>query len=526
MSRSVLFAWVRRNMRLAQTSNATGIPADEIAEMYLERRATRREFLAGSAMAAAGVAAARCAPLLMPPRGAEPVLIVGAGIAGLTAAYRLEQAGVAVRLMEAQNRVGGRMFSLRNFFPDGQVAELGGELIDTGHDSILKLAAELDIQLDDLADEDPTLATEIWFFDRQRRTNAEVIEAFRPIAKRVEQSLATLTADDVTYSEPANAEGLDRISITQWLDGAGVSGWMRTLLEVAYTTEFGLECGEQSALNFLTMIDPQPDPFRIFGESDERFRVHNGNDEIIQALARRLRVQPETNMALEAIRSRPDGRLEASFRRGDRSVAVAAERMILTLPFTMLREVSIEVDLPPAKRKAIAELGYGTNAKLMTGFHDRIWRRQGSNGSVLTSLPFQLCWETSRKQPGKSGLLTNFTGGIHGIELGRGSEAEQAARFSAELDGVFPGVAQTRNDRQVRFHWPTHPFTRGSYACYRVGQWTTIRGAEGEPAGGLHFAGEHCSLDYQGFINGGSETGERAAAEVLAALGARASRAA
>ena len=460
----------------------------------------------------------------MPARRIESeIAVVGAGIAGLTAAWRLRQAGVPVRLYEAQERTGGRMFSLRGHFPDGQVAELGGELIDTGHTGVRSLAEELGIGLDDLSIDDPSLARTVWWFEGARRTDAEVIEAFRPLAGRIDADLAAATGgEEVTWRSPRRAEALDRMSVSEWLDRAGADGWLRRLIEVGYTTEFGLEPGDQSALNLLTMIGTG-EPFEVFGESDERFHVRGGNDLIVRALAERVADAIQPGARLEALRMRADGRCECTFRRGSTSFTAAAPHVVLAIPFTLLRDVRIDVPLPAAKRRAIDELGYGTNAKLMAGFASRPWRTAGrSNGSVLSDLPFQLTWETSRLQPGASGILTNFTGGRHGVELGRGTPAEQAAALAAGLDAVFPGIAAARAGMpEARFHWPSHPFTRGSYASYRTGQWTTIRGAEGEPTGRLLFAGEHCSLDAQGFMEGGYETGARVATTVLAARGVR-----
>lgn len=523
MARTPLFRLISRALKQAQTANHTALGEAEIVDRMAASRIDRRQFLAASGAAAAGVALARCAPLttLAPRTREDSVLIVGAGIAGLTAAYRLTAAGVPVRVIEAQNRVGGRMYSIRDFFAAGQVAELGGELIDTGHQSIRGLAAELGIELNDLSIEEPGISTELYYFDGARRSEREIVEAFRPIAARIEADLATLTGDDVTAHAPNGGEALDRISIAQWLDRNGVTGWIREVLHVGYTTEFGLEPEEQSALNLLTMIDPDPDPFRIFGESDERFHVRGGNDRITTALAARIPTEIETGTFLESVREETDGTFVCSVRKNGVSSTVRAPQVLLTLPFTLLREVDLRMDLPRVKREAIDRLGYGTNAKLMVGFERRIWREQyASNGSVLTDLPFQLCWETSRAQAGASGILTNFTGGRHGVEVGAGTAGEQARLFVRDLDRVFPGVAATRREGQeVRFHWPTFRFTRGSYASYRVGQWTSIRGGEGQPVRNLFFAGEHCSLDFQGFMEGGCETGEAAAQAIAASRG-------
>ncbi len=527
-ARSPLFRLVERSLRAARYSLRTGMPPDEVVGLAREASAlTRRDLLRGGALAAAGVALG-CSPLRRPaaggggrPGGSERVVVVGAGIAGLTAAYRLHQAGVPVRVLEAQERVGGRMFSLRGFFPDDQVCELGGELIDTGHAALRALAAELEVALDDLSTDDPALERDVWFFGGRRRSDEEVVAAFLPAARRIAADLATITGD-VTYRTPSGAEALDRTTLAEWIAGLeGTEAWFRELLTVAYTTEYGLETDRQSALNLLLLIDATPDPFRVFGESDERFHAHQGNDAIPTELARRLGDAVTTGSRLEAARGLADGSYRLTVRRGQASSELTAEHLVLALPFTLLRQVELTVEMPAVKRRAIAELGYGTNAKLMVGFGERVWRtRHGSNGSAFAGLPFQTTWETSRLQAGAHGILTNFVGGDHGVEIGQGTAASQAARMVADLDRVFPGAeAAHAGAKAVRFHWPSAPYVLGSYASYLPGQWTAIAGAEGERVGRLHFAGEHCSLAAQGFMEGGCETGEAAAAEILADLG-------
>lgn len=539
MARTPLFRVLQRSYRIASYSLATGEPPGEV----LERRAsalrerrdvapramTRRQFVAGSAATVALAALDACAPVrgTTTPRraGGAPVLIIGAGVAGLTAGYRLRAAGVPVRIIEAQNRVGGRMYSLRDFFPDGQVCELGGELIDTNHTRIRALAEELGIALDDLDQDDPALSRGTFHFGGARRRDQELLDAFLPVARLMKTELAPLGTDPVvSHRDPLPAAlALDRISIAEWLDRSGVTGWFRTMLDVAYTTEYGVEVDRQSALNFLLMIDADQSAFRIFGDSDERFHVRGGNDLIVRALGQRLSDAIETNTVLEAIDQRADGSYACTFRRGASTSTAVAPHVLVTIPFTLLREVRLGVDLPPVKRRAIAELGYGTNAKLMVGFSSRVWReRHRANGSVLTDLPFQLTWETSRLQPGRSGILTNFSGGAQGVRVGEGTAEEQAARLVSDLERVFPGVREAHvGMKQVRFHWPSHRWTKGSYASYLTGQWTSMAGVEGEAVGGLHFAGEHCSRHAQGFMEGGCETGERAAREIAAAYGAR-----
>lgn len=531
MSRTPLFTLLRRSLQLARHANSTGEDASSTVERWQESsRMSRRSFVAGSSAAVAGftIGCARGTPSqgpALPTRvrsgDDDPVVIVGAGVAGLTCAYRLRQAGISVRVMEAQSRTGGRMFSLRNHFADGQVCELGGELIDTGHTHIRALANELGIPLNDLATDDESLDETAWFIGGARRTESEVVREFQPLAKRIVDTLRPFGSDlDPTAANTQGLEALDRMTLAAWLDQEGVSGWLRKLLDVAYTTEYGLEPDQQSALNFLLMIDTNAPPFRIFGDSDERFHVRGGNDQIVSTLASRVTDYIETTTMLEAIASRNDGRFTLTFRRDSGTRTVIARHVVLALPFTLLRTVSINVPMSATKRRVIHELGYGTNAKLMIGFSSRPWREQHkSNGSVVTDLPFQLTWETSRLQPGRAGILTNFSGGRHGMAVGQGTPAEQAATLVRELERVFPGVQAARAGMtEARFHWPTNPWVRGSYSSYLPGQITTFRGVEAESVGTLHFAGEHCSLDAQGFMEGGCETGMAAAKTIVDAL--------
>lgn len=528
MARTPFVNLLRRAAVIATSARASGEPLDEAIarECELRKNHARRRFLRQSAGASAALLLAACARV--PLRGGtdanNDVVVVGAGIAGLTCAWRLRQAGIGVRVFEAQERIGGRMLSLRNHFADGQVCELGGELIDSGHLRIRALAAELGLELDDLAADPTAPFGDTWFCQGRRYSEEEILRAFAPLAELIAHDVATLPDEDITYAAPGGARALDRESMTQWLDRNGAAGWLRTLIEVAYTSEMGLECEEQSALNFLTFIDPGTDAFRIFGESDERFHVHGGNDSIIHALGSRLDDAIDTGNILEALRQSADGTYVLSFKRGSGAFEARARRVVLALPFTTLRRVRLDLDLPATKRLAISELGYGTNAKLMIGFNERVWHsRHRSAGGTYSDLPLQTTWETSRMQAGAAGILTNFVGGRRGVAIGDGTPKQQADAAAGELDTIFAGLSAARaGAREARFHWPSHPWTLGSYACFKPGQWTTLRGAMGERVGNLHFAGEHCAFDNQGFMEGGCETGEWAAAALVGARRARA----
>ncbi len=455
------------------------------------------------------------------------VLVVGAGIAGLVAAYRLSQAGVPFDIIEARNRVGGRIYTLQNVAGTSIPVDLGGEFIDTNHTSLRSLAQELGLQIADLYTADKDLIQGTSYFQGRKISEKEIIQWFTPLVQKIKQDLAALGKTPVTYGTRNQvAMKLDNTSITQYLNDAEIHPLLSQIIQVAYTGLYGREAKEQSSLNMLLFIGTDPSSFEITGESDERYQIVGGNDQVPSLLARFLTNSIETGTQLEAITSRSDRTYRVSLRSDNRSFERTYERILLALPFTTLRQVSLNVDLPAVKKNAIAQLGYGNNAKLITAYQERIWRtRHNSTAFVSTDLDFASIWEASRYQPGASGVLTNFTGGQKSLPLGLRSAESQAQKLLSQLENVFPGISSVRQSQPICAYWRREPYTQGSYACYLVGQWTTIAGAEQEQVGNLFFAGEHCSQKFQGYMEGGCRTGEMAAVQILRSLGLKKSAA-
>jgi monoamine oxidase len=523
VAKTPLFHTLSRILHTSRRAARAGVPVLELAEQEHARRAvSRRRFLEISAAAATIPFLSACED--EPDASAPTVAIVGGGIAGLHCAYRLKKEGVIATIYDANKRVGGRMFTDRETFPDGMHCELGGELIDTGHQTMLDLADELGIELLDYTTDDPKLETLVAHIGGKKLTVQEILTGFTPIAQKIDEALATLTDQEdlfVYYDKHNGGEMLDALSISGWLDSIQAAGPVRTLLEVAYNIEYGLETSVSNVLNMLFLISTDTMMFQAFGDSDELFHTKDGNDTFITRLAAALdpdQIKLETT--LQAIRETADGRYQLTFQRDKSTLDVTADHVVLALPFSILRELDVKLDLPEPKKLAIAELGYGTNAKLMCGFSSRPWRDPGgSNGETFTDLAYQATWETSRLQPGTSGIITNFTGGERGIAVGAGTPEERMADFLGQFDQVFPGVKATSNGKVVRFHWPTYPLTKGSYSGYKVGQYTKFAGSEGERVKNVHFCGEHTSLDAQGYMEGGALTGAAVADEILEDLG-------
>jgi monoamine oxidase len=448
------------------------------------------------------------------------VAVIGGGMAGLHCAYRLAEVGVDVTVYESSDRTGGRMFTARGMFADDQVAELGGEFIDSGHLTMRDLAEELGIQLDDRQAATDGLVPDTWWVDGVAVPDATVVEQFSMVADLMAELVEMADTDDAAY------EMLDNISMSDWLDDnvpPAMFPELHTILSVAYRGEYGLETAEQSILNLLYLIGADtPDEFRIFGVSDERYHTHLGSDTFPTMLADAITDRIQTGMTLISARDGENGTYLLQFMGASGMVEVEAEHVVFSLPFTRLRAVDLTgLTLTEDKRTIIAELGYGTNAKVIGGFTERVWATMhDASGSVVTDLPAQQFWDTSVGQAGASGIVTNYLGGQQGLAAGEAADAEAWFTDVAlpDLDAIFPGSADAYvAGSAVLMHWPTYPHNLGSYACYRPGQWAYY-GIEGAREGNLHFCGEHTSLEFQGYMEGAAETGMLAAMAILSAL--------
>ena len=491
--------------------------AASLQRIAADAHATRRQFLAGAGALAMGAALGAPRAHAAPPK-AGSVVVVGAGLAGLTAAYRLANAGLDVTVYEASDRLGGRCWSLRGVFADAQVAEHGGELIDSSHLEIRRLCQELRLDLDNLLQGEQNGTEPLYYFDGEPYTSAEAAEDFNGVYQAMHADVSAASYP-TTYTISTEAgRTLDSMSIAQWIDSrvpGGRASKFGQLLDVAYDIEYGAPCTDQSALNLLYLLGyVGQGRLRLFGKSNEKYHVRGGNDQIVARLAAGLGKPVQTGKALTAIRRAGD-----AYQLTVGTEVVTAERVVLALPFSILRAKVdwSQAGFSPKKAQAIRELGMGTNAKLNVGFSSRYWRTLGCNGDTYADTGYQATWEVSRAQPGTSGILVDYTGSA-GAKL-TGDPVPRARTFLRQLEPVLPGVSGRWDGRATLDHWTSNPWTLGSYSYYRVGQYQAFGGSESEIEGGrVHFCGEHTTQDFQGYLNGAVATGERVAGEVLAAV--------
>lgn len=536
------------NFKSAQFSNEhPEIEVDKIVEFKNSNAITRRKFVGdvakfGLFTGIVGVSILSCKNEIKPEKtdvsdkgnkldSSIKVAVIGAGIAGLNAAYQLKKAGVEVTVYEGSHRLGGRILTHYNdALQMGIHPEFGGDFIDSNHEDMLGLAKEFDLELIDMYAESKAeqLIHETFFFDGRHISEAEIIAEFKKIVPKLAMDAESLGEDYDT----AEALILDETTLKEYINSLNCEQWLKDILTAAYLAEFGLDTSEQSAINMLDMLDTDTsEGFKIFGISDEKYRIKEGNSIIIEHLAGKVAANIETKAMLTAI-SKKDGKYNLSFK--DKN-DVQAEYVIICIPFTMLRDVKIDLkEMTPEKMNSIQELGYGQNNKLFLGYENRPWR-EGKNKfyGYLFHKDIHDGWDSSsiKSIQSKKGAYCCFFGGDESIRLSKLAVNNPLAppthiwktdlpqneidKYVDEMERVFPGSKNSYANKHVFACWTSYPYVRASYTCPKPGQWNGAMLYISEPIGDVYFAGEHCSVDYQGFMNGGAETGRLAAEQII-----------
>ena len=510
---------------MARTPLANAVE-EAVAKIADEQtKTTRRRFLkgAGATVVGASLLGRLAEPGIAkgsPPPGTR-IVVVGAGLAGLTCAYRLQQAGYAAQIYEASDRIGGRCYTGRGDFADGQIYEHGGELIDNNHIEMKQLAQELGFTLDNLYTSETNGTEQLGYFFGQPYSFTQMTNDLKVIWQQIHSDVSAASYPTLYNSFTTRGATLDHMTLYQWIENyvpGGHRSALGQMLDVAYNIEYGAETTVQSSLNMLYLLGyTGPGQFRTFGKSNEKFHVHGGNDQIPTTLAAKLGSQITTNTPLTAIKLNNDGTYTLTFANGSGSITRVADRVVLALPFSLLRGVDFsKAGFNQVKTWAINELGMGTNSKVHVQFNSRFWRDQGCTGETYSDTGYQNTWEVSRAQPGNSGILVWYTGGNPGVAVGSGTVQSQVQKnFLPQIEPVLLGATAQWNGRAVRDYWTGYAWTKGSYSYWKAGQYTRFSGAEKEASGNCHFCGEHTSQDFQGYLQGAVETGERAANEIL-----------
>ncbi len=479
------------------------------------------------------------------------IAIVGAGIAGLHAALTLQDAGFACSIYEASNRIGGRMHSDTSTWADGMVSEWCGEFIDDDHRTLLHLIERFRLKTIDLGRGIPDQAQTIMYFFNRYYDAGELWGSLQSIYAMLQQQVRE-AGFPTTYAHfTETGYRLDHLSVYDWIEQY-VEGGHNTplghLLDGACRGYFGLETRMQSSLNLVYTFgswlsedeqDSQDDDQQTTpGPMRGSLRIAGGNQMLPLAIASSL---PEgciqLNHQLAAIKRESDDAIILSFTTPTGPLEVSCDHVILTLPFSTLRHVDYQqAGFDALKQTAITELGYGTISKLLLQFDTPYWYQDGpwprvNNGFIITDLDIQTLWDGSLGQTGSHGMLVNYTSGHRGAAYApptayattteSGAIQQYAQDCLQQLERIFPGISAHYTGTAALSYPTGDPYLLGSYACWRVGQYTLFGGYEGVRQGPIHFAGEHCSTRWQGFMEGGASEGARAAREILQDYGIR-----
>lgn len=439
------------------------------------------------------------------------VTVIGAGLAGLSAAYDLHRAGWPVTVLEARDRVGGRVYSLRSF-SHGLVAEGGGEFIEESHTRMLAFAKEFNLALGRVGswqgqDRDwacfdgkagPMSDAALWGVN----LHDEVDRIWLALAE-----LGQHVTDPLQPQAARHADRLDRQSTADWIRSLDVHPLAKKdfiqHIRAEYTCEPErhslLDLARNAAMYYLTL------------KRNINYRVVGGNDLIPRGLAATL-PDVRLNTPVMSIRVLPD-EVVVTYKQAGSYQTVTSDFAILATPFTTARLIEFNPPLPPSHQKMVNELSYGAVTKVLVEYRKRFWDERGWNGRLSTDAPIVYTWHATSHIESEHGIITAYTGGAPAMGLAALSDEERIDCAVHEIEKIFPGSSNLI-EHSATVAWPNEPYTLGSYAALSPGQVTAHWRTLFEPAGRLFFAGEHAT-PVQGFMEGAVESGQRAAAKIL-----------
>jgi monoamine oxidase len=453
-------------------------------------------------------------------RSPGKVVVIGAGLAGLAAAFEISQAGVDVEVLEARAEPGGRVRTLRSGFADGLHAEAGAAFVLGRHRLVQQYAARLGLRLVEIVS--PS-SHQIYVIAGQRIVpRGESAEPWPGELTPEERSLGLAGmwrryVGDLLreIGDPARpgwpGGGLaryDGLTMADFLRMRGASPAAVALLSVGYLNLGGDGVETCSALATLRDLAHR-------GHDVRSWVIEGGNDRLPAALAERLggRVHYDT----PAIRIEPGEHTPAVLtRRGGAVRRWSADRVVCTLPPPVLADLEASPGFSPARRQALAALRLTSITRALVQTRTRFWQAQGLAPAAVSDLAVQSVSDATITQPGRRGILSAEIGGAGARRLSALPAGERLAEILGSLDRIYPGV-RAEAETTTLVDWDADPWARGAYAWFRPGQLTSLLPALIAPEGRVHFAGEH-TASASGWMEGALQSGLRAAAEVLVAL--------
>lgn len=509
MPHLAITVFLKSAFRKAVTDIETTVPVTKSTQN------SRRRFLQDAGMIGAGM-------MMLPSflqaadfNSNKKITIIGAGIAGLNAAYQLQKLGLQSTLYEAGKRTGGRMYTMKNYFGDNITTDIGGEFVDTNHEEIIELVKELQLDFYDLRTEQLTNKT--IYFGGKNYSEEMLGEALKPFASQIEKDIRSLP-ETINYTTAPAFEKLDQQSIAGYLKQLGIDGWLYDFIYTVLTREYGMEASQQSAINFLIMFEAPKvtdTKYELFGSDHEVLKIKGGSQHLTDTLTKKVQKNIRLQHQLQSITQDKNG-ISLTFNNQGKKLILPADHVIMTLPFSVLRKIDLNIEMPAQKKRCIDELGYGNSCKFIMGFKGKPWRTAGKQGYTFTDEAFGCGWDSSQMQSEKEGSFTVFGGGDFGDEMLTQQQEKLRNNYVKALNNIYPGSSGNYSGKNIKFCWQKSPVAKAGYSCFTTGQWSTLAGWEAIPVGNIHFAGEHTSLAFQGYMNGAAISGKNAATQIAA----------
>jgi monoamine oxidase len=431
------------------------------------------------------------------------VIVAGAGLAGLAAAVDLMDAGAKVTVVEVRARVGGRVWTLRDAWLNGQHAEAGADLIDEGQEEMQRLAARLGLELV------PILEGGFGFVMRGedahlRKYVGPAGVGWRRLRERLEPWIREYRLIDQRWDNLI-AQNMARISVAEWLDEVKADANMRALTRGLR----GFFLADPRDLSLLMLVDQLAADAPGGGRM---YRIKGGNDQLALSLARMLRDSLQMQTQVVALSQSP-GHVRVRLRSSNGTESdMRADYLVCALPATTLQDIACDPPLPPEQQEAVVRLKYGRATRTILQFERRFWQHPGALRAYGTDLPIGAVWDGNEDQSGGQGILSLLAGGSASVETRQIVAQEGVDGLVRHLEWLQGHDMRVLASRVVS--WEDDPWARGGYAYFDPAYDPAWRLWLSKPHGRIVFAGEHTSVRWQGYMNGAVESGLRAAREV------------
>jgi monoamine oxidase len=452
----------------------------------------RRNFLKSSSLLTTASLLYEHTPIQAQPKlgKGEHVLILGAGLAGLAAAYALSKQQIPFTVLEARNRIGGRVFTHQVDEESKLHIELGAEWIGASHERMIALCKEFNLPLlnhqfnTHLTLEGHYYKPKEWQYDTTWNTTYQtLLSNFKQITSK-------------------NSKALDQIDWWKYLINNGISERDIEIKELFDSTDFGESIRNVSAFASLS-------EFAYSSPNNEMdFRIEGGNTRLVNALSEKIGLQHiHLNKKATAI-NQTGKQVQVLCEDGTQH---SGSRLICTVPAFALTKINWQPALPADKLDALHQMQYCRIIKSAVVFKERFW--QDETFDMITDSTAHYFFHSSKNQPNTKGTLTSYAIGDKAYILSKMNQEQKIREICAALKPAFGDVSQYA-EKVTSYYWGGDAFSKGAYAIYDTHQWFGIREVMAKPFRNISFAGEHLA-EWQGFMEGAVQTGEEAVKRML-----------